>query len=271
MAQIELPNRSVLFLDILGFARLTEEHALDVETIQRRQHILTTFETIFQEPNPLTETFVNFHEALKWAIEIAQMRRPITAITFSDSAFIVTSSISDCIAVATDLVRSLLTRGVPCRAGIAWGTFSAVRFKSDVMGEWGDHSAHFLGTGIVRANAAERCGIKGIRILVHPSAEALITSDEVFDDGKARLMACSAEEAVNEVGVKYEIDYWEFNPTAERAAWHALQDLWTKAPRDAHDHYEATACAVNQMRVRRGEEPMENLRGRTLPRKLRSS
>lgn len=64
------------------------------------------------------------------------------------------------------------------RAGIAYGTFAAVRFRSDVTLDGSDHAAHFLGTGVVRAHAAETCGIKGIRILLHPSAAALLADPQ---------------------------------------------------------------------------------------------
>ena len=70
--------------------------------------------------------------------------------------------------------------------GIAYGTFSAVRFRSDVTLEGGDHAAYFLGTGVARAHAAETCGIKGIRILLHPSAAALLADPEHNPSGPRR-------------------------------------------------------------------------------------
>jgi hypothetical protein len=50
-------DRAVLFVDILGFASLTEQNVLEFETIRRRQNILTTFEDVFEMPNPLTMHF----------------------------------------------------------------------------------------------------------------------------------------------------------------------------------------------------------------------
>jgi hypothetical protein len=269
MSHLQSEDRAVLFIDLLGFAMLTERHCLDFEAIRRRQNILNVFDSVVGTPNPLTETFTSFQYTLKWAIELAQMRHPLTAITFSDSAFFVTSQLSECVDIAVNLVQSLLRRQVAARAAIAWGTFAAIRFKSDVMGEWGDHAAHFLGTGVVRSNAAEKCGIKGIRILLHPSAAALLASrsSERPIGSDIRCIRCAVDELSNDVGVQYEIDYWRLKRTAETIAWHAFQDMWTSAPVGAVKHYEATAQAIDRMRVGQGEAPLETLRRRTLPRR----
>jgi hypothetical protein len=263
-------DRVVLFIDILGFATLTEQHSLDFETIRRRQNVLTIFEEAFAKPNPLTHAFTQFHHTMKWAIEHAQMKHPLTAITFSDSAFIATMSLSECVAIAIYIMQSLLRSRVPARAGIAFGGFSTIRFKSDITGEWGDHSLHFLGTGVVRSSAAERCGVKGLRILLHPTAAALLqrSSGELSNKSNVTAISCSPDEIANPAnssGIQYEIDYWQFNPTAEADAWRALQDMWSSAPQRETRHYEATAQAINRMRVSRGQPSIENLRRRTLP------
>ena len=258
-------DRAVLFIDLLGFAKLTELNTLDFDALRRRQHILISLgDSVARPRNPLTDTFAHFHYTLKWAIELAQMSHPLTAITFSDSAFIVTSTLPRCIAVAVHMVQSLLQSEIPARAAIAWGSFATIRLKSDIIGEWGEHSAHFLGTGIVFSTAAEKCGIKGIRILLHPTAAARVidapTSQQI-------LVPCSPVEQSNSIGVQYEIDYWSFKPTAEVGAWRSLQNMWLAAPASEVTHYEATAQAINRMRVAQGEEPLSNLRRRTLPRR----
>ncbi len=264
-------DQAVLFVDLLGFAKLTEEHPLDLEAIKHFQKPLSgsVDQLLAAGRNPLTHAFTSFHHTLKWAIELAQMKHALTAITFSDSAFIATSKLSESVSVATYILQSLLQARVPARAGIAYGSFSAVRFKSDVSVEGGDHSAHFLGTGVVWSNAAESCGIKGLRILLHPSAAALLDNQyhRPTNDQKIGYVACSPEESADAQSVQFEIDYWQFKPTAEAEAWHALQDMWSAAPQGALPHYEATVQAINRMRVSQGEQPLLNLRRRTLPRR----
>lgn len=264
-------DRVVLFVDLLGFAKLTEENPLDLEAIKHSQKPLsgTIDRLLAVDQNPLTRAFTQFHHTLKWAIELAQMQHTLIAITFSDSAFVSTSKLSESVSVATYIVQTLLRARVPARAGIAYGSFSAVRFRSDVSLEGGDHSAHFLGTGVVRSNAAESCGIKGLRILLHPSAAALFDDQDhrASNDQKISYVECSPEESANAAGVQFEIDYWRFKPTAQAEAWHAFQDMWSAAPQVALPHYEATAQAINRMRVSQGEEPLLSLRRRTLPRR----
>jgi hypothetical protein len=202
-------SRAVLFVDLLGFAKLTESNALDFDAMRRRQNLLVGMgDSLNSARNPLTETFTRFHYTLKWAIELAQMNHPLTAITFSDSAFIVTQSLSECVAIATHLAQSLLQNNIPSRAAIAWGSFASIRFKSDIIGEWGEHSAHFLGTGVVHSSSAESCGIKGIRILLHPSAAALLVDAPSTNlaGPAAQVIPCSTEERSNSTGVHYEID-----------------------------------------------------------------
>ena len=266
-------NRVVLFVDLLGFAALTEQNPLDLAALKHSQNPFSggIDQLLSADRNPLTRAFTRFHHTMKWAIELAQMSHPLTAITFSDSAFIATIKLSESVSVAAYIIQTLLRARVPARAGIAYGSFSAVRFRSDVSLEGGDHSAHFLGSAVVRSNAAESCGIKGIRILLHPSAAVLLNESAHRSNGEEiNFVQCSQDECINDASVQFEIDYWHFKPTAEAEAWHALQDMWSAAPPPAHRHYQATAEAINRMRVSQGAPPLLNTRRRTLPRKTKT-
>jgi hypothetical protein len=290
----DMQHRVVLFVDLLGFASLTEDHPLELDRIKDSDMILANLAmSLLREENPLTRVFTNFHRALKGAVNLAQMDHPVTAITFSDSAYIATKHLHEAVNIASYFFQTLISQRIPVRAGIAYGTFAAVRFRSDVTLEGGDHAAHFLGTGVVRAHAAETCGIKGIRILLHPSAASLLadpqhnaplpekkrvlltnllgkpfhlTMDNPEPERKCvRYIECPSDECKNALHVRYEIDYWRFRRTAESKAWHSLQDMWSNAPQGALVHYQATAQAINRMRVSQGEPPLKNLRRRTLP------
>lgn len=262
-------TKAVLFVDLLGFAALTEQHAIELDRIKVSARLLSFFDMRYA--NPLTQAFLSFHRYLKHTIDFAQMSHPLTAITFSDSAFIATTHLFEAVNMAVQLLQWLLSARIPMRAGIAHGSFSAVRFRSDVTADSGDHAAHFLGTAVVRSHATETCGINGVRILLHPSAASLLDdpphNPPNSEKDRIRYVECSAEESSNAVGVRYEIDYWRFRPTAEAEAWHALQDMWTAAPQVAIKHYEATAEAINRMRMGQGESPLKKLRRRTLPRR----
>lgn len=262
----------VLLVDLLGFAALTEQYELDPTSIRRSERLLSVDpDLVFRvQGNALTRTFRGFHQTVKFALDTANKRHPLTAITFSDSAFIATAHLNEVANIAIDIVQGLTAQRIPVRMGIAYGSFAALRFRSDVTSEGGDHSAHFLGTGVVRAHATESCGIKGIRILLHPSAMSLIENPIHQTTGlmqhALRIVECAAAESKNTAGIGYEIDYWRFRATAEAQAWHALQDMWTVAPVTAANHYQATAEAINRMRIGQGAPTLTNLRRRTLPR-----
>jgi hypothetical protein len=221
--------------------------------------------------NPLTKAFSSFHSYVKGGIAIAELHEAVTAITFSDSVFFATSNLATAAGFAIDLAHSLLSGKVPVRMGLALGSFAALRFRSDVSAEGGDHAAQFLGTAVVRAVKAEACGINGMRILVHPSIEQVLgqhfnVSSSMFAR-QLQFLPLPEDERDNSAQVAYELNYWDLAKTKEEKAWHALQDMWAKVPEAAAKHYEATARSIDRMRVSLGDSPLSRLRRRTLPRR----
>ena len=266
---IKAEYKIVMFLDILGFANLTLENKLDVEAIKddggpihkKMDRILTGSNT----PNKLTEVFSSFHRTLEGGLSLARLQCYFTSITFSDSAFIVTPNLNDAVTVINNLMCGFLRYEVPVRAGIALGTFEAIRFKSDIMPDSGEHASHFLGTGVVQACQAESCGINGMRILIHPSIEELL---EKTPTNNLLLQDCDNSEIDNSIGVKKEINYWDYNVTDEKRAWGMFQKMWKEAPEESKKHYEATANAIQKMRIAKGYPLIKNLNRVSISRKL---
>lgn len=269
-------NRVVLFADLLGFASLVESCPLDLDLLKiQARPFSATIDSILQaQDNNLVRTFSGFHETLKWALFKADMRGNFTAITFSDSVFIATHYAYEAINLATEILQDLMARKIPARIGIGFGSFAALRFKSDITSDSGDHAAQFLGTSVVYSSAAEKCGIKGLRILLHPSVTPLLSDplhNPLTSKIRIRTLQCPDPELRNPTGVRYEVDYWRLAPTKEAATWRALQDMWDKAPASEAAHYEATASAINRMRIARGHPQLTELRQRMLKRKAVTS
>lgn len=268
-------NRVVLYVDILGFAALTESCPIDVDGLKSKDRVFSPslgIDSFLQASrNPLTKVFSGFHYSLTWILFTAKLRHPLTAISFSDSAFVVTTYVYEAVNIANEILHSLLPQKIPVRIGIAYGSFAALRFRSDITADSGDHAAQFLGTSIVRAHAAESCGIKGLRILLHPSVMPLLEdtnhNPKSIRRGSQPFLSieCAGQEQTNKSGITHEINYWSLQRTKEAEAWHGLQDMWSHAPEDAAHHYLATAEAINRMRIARGCEGLRNLRRRTLP------
>lgn len=272
-------NRVVLFADILGFAALTEENPVDLRLLRFHSRPFSTspdefYELLSGPKNPLAEVFSRFHTSLEGAISLAQMRHPLTAITFSDSVFIATSHFFHAADIAVNLARSTLTSKVPVRMGIAHGSFAALRFRSDVSADGGNHASQFLGSAVVRSYQAEKCGIRGMRIFIHPSAEPLLVDrshnppSNPIGTTAVRPLPVSTGESANQCRVQYEVNYWDLAATKEAHAWRSLQDMWAAAPEPYKEHYQATAAAIDRMRTAQGESPLADLRRRTLPRAM---
>lgn len=270
-------NRVVLFADVLGFAALTEGYPIDLHLLKASDRVLsplTNIDTILEtNRNRLVHTFSGFHRSLRAVLDLASMSHPLTAVAFSDSAFVAATHAYEALNIAIDLIHSLLSQSIPARIGVGYGSFAALRFSSDITSDSGDHVAQFLGTAVVRAYAAEACGIKGLRILLHPSVMPLLddASHNPLPPTRQRHplhhLACSEQESMNKAGVQHEIDYWHLAPTKEAQAWRELQDMWSNAPMSEVKHYEATAEAIDRMRIAQGHEPLNSLRRRTLPHK----
>jgi hypothetical protein len=263
---------------MLGFAALTEAYPIDLRALRTSGRLGSPefIDNVFGPKNPLTDAFTRFHLYVKSGIEIAEISHAVTAISFSDSVFFASTSLDAAAGFAANLAYSMLSSRVPVRIGLASGSFAALRFRSDVSTDSGDHAAQFLGTAVVRAYRAEKCGIKGMRVLVHPSMDPLLVNSHPNGSPASsagsrcfRFLGVPSTERKNATGVHYELDYWDLSPTKERAAWHALQDMWEAAPDLAREHYEATADAINRMRVAQGECPLTSFRRRTLPRRPR--
>jgi hypothetical protein len=268
-------DRFLVFADMLGFATLTEENAIDIARLRISSHPGSwNWDDIVSKPkNPLTEAFSSFHSAVKGGITIAEIHEAVTAITFSDSVFFAGANLPIVAGFAIDLAHSLLCLKVPVRMGLAKGSFAALRFRSDVSLDGGDHAAQFLGTAVVRAHRAEACGVKGMRILVHPSIESMFGERLIVSSStlarQLQFLPLPQEQLANSAGVNYELGYWDLATTKEEKAWHSLQDMWDKVPDSEAVHYSATAEAINRMRMGLGEESLKRLRRRTLPRRKR--
>lgn len=289
-------NKVVLFADILGFAALTKLHPLDLANLRAHER---PFSLIGSPKNALSDAFCSFHNVVSGTLGRARWYHSLTAITFSDSAFVATTHLHEAVNIASDIVRQLIAQRTPIRVGIAFGSFAALRFKSDITAEGGEHATEFLGTAVVHAAEAEKCGIKGMRILLHPSVMPLLedplhnppkpvksipmatdsfmkqvlgtdTIDEFFKlnrdvENPIRILKCPENASAIKAGVQHEIDYWHLPITQEASAWKGLQDMWAKAPASESNHYEATADAISRMRISQGRTPIDKLRRRTLP------
>ncbi len=104
----------------------------------------------------------------------------------------------------------------------------------------------------------------------HPSAANLLDQPDHNPEGLVRVLSCPEDPGDNEARVAKEANYWPEPPTEEKRIWKSFQDLWEVCPPVARPQYHATATAINRMRMALGEPPMDVLRRRTLPKRVRA-
>jgi hypothetical protein len=152
-------------------------------------------------------------------------------------------------------MRNLIFGDVPTRVGIGHGSFKVLRFMSDSSTQIAFHVSQFLGSGVVRAHAAEQCGAKGMRILLHPDLETLVETDAIPH-------VISVEPTPSSLPVTKELNYLYESGHAQYlfSGGKDLDDVMLGIVRRmmkgsaaaAHIHYVETFHAFNRMRAQLG-------------------
>ena len=241
----------MLFVDLLGFAALTETHhaSEDDFEIHDRPETDEFLTASLEGASPLVDTYVRFQVALQNAVAFTHTSGDhATSVAFSDSAFVAVQSFHTASNLATSLMHKLLPRGIMLRVGIAQGSFVAIRFRADASLGSGEHSARFLGSGVVRAYAtAEKSGLKGARILLHPSATEHIHNSRVI---APRIffqpLPVREDERANPLNITHEINYLGRH---DEDLYKGVHEAELKAPTTARGQYVATYNAMNRMRT----------------------
>lgn len=170
-------DQFVLFVDMLGFSALTEQFPPLIPPggyVRRRYRTPQTD----VEATLLSRRFERFHKTITARlVENLNMypELPHTNIVFSDCAFVVFGSYWGTSHYAVRLMRDLILQRVPCRMGIASGSFNLVRHSTNTDDHTVVYATQFLGSAVSRAHAAEHAGLKGMRIALHSSVgQALV-------------------------------------------------------------------------------------------------
>lgn len=239
----------IVFVDMLGFGSLVEREGDDLNGLNP---IFTGIELYSPSPaqSLLGYRFVNFHRCLNQARVRLQEIGAGTAIIFSDSAFIRMNTLEDAIHIARTLMFELVTSDIPARMGIAQGSYRMLRFLTDSSNNVSFHMSQFLGTGVVRAYQAERCGIPGLRILLHPELEPFLDKEEMriipATPGREMRLPVQSEvnylEEDNHLGPNYQ-DCIQFD---------SLRSMASFADPQFQYHYSETFNAWNVMRAQLG-------------------
>ena len=173
---------------------------------------------------------------------------------FSDSAFFRIETLDDAIQLARTLMFDLATNGAPARIGLARGSYRMLRFLTDSSAHVSFHMSQFLGTGVVRAYQAERCGISGLRILLHPDLEPLLDKDAM------RIIPVRPSEKMR-LNVVSEVNYLDAAPCNsgpdfdDCIQFDSLRWMIGETEEQFQYHYRETFNAWNEMHAQLGRGP----------------
>ena len=249
MKRDEDQEQTLIFVDMLGFAALIEKHPRRIETDQYAVYTA-----------PTQSKFNRFDHVLDCCINDQRRDGRITAMLFSDCAFLKLGNSLRAASIATDLMRKFIKETVSVRMGIGKGTFYSFGYSTDAgAGSMLVTKSRFFGTSVIRACAAEKCGGKGMRIFVHPKVDDLNSNS----DFKILKLPQGYENADRE------LDYLhpEENQKADeedRDLFQGVDDMESTAKEgknecewgDIRIQYDDTRSALNRMRKSRSRPPV---------------
>jgi hypothetical protein len=243
----------ILFADMLGFAALVEREG---DELNELNPIFTGVELYSPSPaeSLLGYRFINFHRCLNQARVRLQEMGAGTAIVFSDSAFFRIETLDNAIHLARTLMFELVTSETPVRMGLARGSYRMLRFLTDSFAQVHFHMSQFLGTGIVRAYQTERCGVPGLRILLHPDLEPLLDRKamRIVPVKPSEKMPLNVQSEVNYLEMKTDLFSEDFEDCIQ---FDCLQRMIGETDEPFQYHYIETFNAWNIMRAQLGRAP----------------
>ena len=159
--------RTLIFVDMLGFAELTRRNPTRVLDWGPDEHGFTGSGT-----TELQSRVVRFHHLIDSVLAAQTHYGGVSAQVFSDCAYIDVTTTVRAVRVAIELMRAAIMVDVPVRIGLGRGTYYSFKYSVESTGTDVVTKALFAGTAVVNAHRAEQCGGKGCRIFLHPSVES---------------------------------------------------------------------------------------------------
>lgn len=238
--------QTLLFVDILGFAAITNQYQVRVQEWRDEASGFSGASTT-EMPNRLNR----FNTVMDKCVIEQTINGGVQAMLFSDCAFLVFDTSLRAALIAADLMRSFILNGVPVRMGLGKGTFYNIEHSTSTnVGSVTVSKSRFIGTAVVRAHGAERCGGKGMRIFLDASL------DDDLPIVRQRIKTIALPKPLKDV--KWELDFlYESRPIAEEQKVEANdRELFNRVarmknpewPQAVQLQYTETLEAMNHMR-----------------------
>ena len=245
-ARAEDKLQTLIFVDILGFAAITNQYRVRVQEWRDEASGFTGAST-----TEMQNRLNRFNTVMDKCVNEERVNGGVQAMLFSDCAFLVFDTSLRAALIAVGLMRSFILYGVPVRMGLGKGTFYNIEHSTSTnVGNVTVSKSRFIGTAVVRAHAAEQCGGKGMRIFLDSSL------DDDLPCVRQRIKTMSLSKSLKEV--KWELDFlYESGPIAKELEVEAKdRELFNRVaqmknpewPRSVQLQYMETLEAMNHMR-----------------------
>lgn len=246
-------DRVLIFVDMLGFADLTLRHPRRVESYGPDQAGVTGAAT-----TPLQSRIVRFLKTLDLAIAHESLRGGVSAMIFSDCAYIDAHNPYRTATLAVGLMRAYFEARIPVRMGIGRGTFYGFKYSMESTDTDVVTRSLFAGTAVVNAYRAERCGAKGCRILLHKSLASVLP--EMLSENAILDLPEPHPEVSKELSYVTAREFvWEYDSSTGRKSYidqdrslrQGLREMLRASEPLAEPvriHYEQTNAAIDRMR-----------------------
>ena len=234
-------GKYVLFLDLLGFTHFVRESFQKRKTESGTAEAWEAAQRQFKESQAeVDKVYGRFQRHLGKLLRHPTRRGkpPSLSLVFSDCAYVVFERYTDAQRWAVAAMRSFVRNDMPVRMGLAYGSFRAYDFATETLPS--GHrifGAPFMGTAVVDAYKAESSGVKGMRILVHPSF--YMNAGDLND---VLVPLPKSEQSVEAVG---ELNWYDL-PLHLTLRRH-IRKMKRSAPDSAHIHYDKTLCFIRRM------------------------
>ena len=234
-------GKYVLFLDLLGFTSFVR--ASFQKVAEATDHNECAYEAALDQfkhsQAEVDRAYWRFHAHLESLLRRPTRRGkpPTLSLVFSDCAYVVFDRASDAQNFAIVAMRSFVRSDMPVRMGLSYGSFTNYRFTTETLPS--GHTmfgAPFMGTAVIDSYKAESSGIKGMRILVHPSFYLTVR------DGGPLVPLPKSEQCPEAVG---EINWYDLS--LHLTLRRHIRRMKRSAPKEAHIHYDKTLCFIRRM------------------------
>ncbi|NDV47932.1 hypothetical protein D0T49_12845 [Paludibacter sp. 221] len=167
---LQKKNGAVFFVDILGFAALTQ-NKIDLDDKDYAAWNIPGH--LGKHDNQLLAATI-LVEFRKILLDFQASFPSVTIAQLSDCAFVWSENIRDVIIVACNLMRKCVKEGILCRGGLSCGEIIETSQNNNI-------GRLILGEAVSNAARLEQCGAKGMRIMMNDEVpRALHDYDEKF-------------------------------------------------------------------------------------------